>query len=86
MKLISMYYSVGLYNLSLHFYLVCVLCCYCCLQIYSKICLKRATQNIDKTKVLKTDYCLMQAKSIAECPSLGNQFLVFFLNARLRQV
>ena len=49
--------------------------------------------KIDKTKVLKTDYCLMQVKSIAECLEhsailltcilkviirLENQFLVFF--------
>ena len=26
--------------------------------------------KIDKTKVLKNDYCLMQVKSIAECPPL----------------
>ena len=27
--------------------------------------------KIDKTKVLMTDYCLMQVKSIAECLSLN---------------
>ena len=57
--------------------------------------------KIDKTKVLKTNGSLMKVESIAEC-SLGafyntfdlhlaticpeNQFLVFFLSGRLRQV
>ena len=57
--------------------------------------------KIDKTKVLNTNGSLMKVKSIAEC-SLGafchsfdlhlaingleNQFLVFFLSGRLRQV
>ena len=46
--------------------------------------------KIDKTKVLKTDYRLMQVKSIAECSCntlmSWNQILVFFLSGRLRQV
>ena len=57
--------------------------------------------KIDKTKIFKTNGSLMQVKSIAECSlgafcntfdlhlailSLGNQFLVFFLSGRLRQV
>ena len=57
--------------------------------------------NIDKTKVLKTNGILMKVESIAEC-SFGafcntfdlhkaiigreNQFFVFFLSGRLRQV
>ena len=56
---------------------------------------------IEKTKVLKTNSSLMKVQSIAEC-SLGafcntfhlheaiigleNQFMVFFLSGRLRQV
>ena len=57
--------------------------------------------KIDKTKVSTTDGSLMQVKSIAECSKrafcntfnlhlviigLENQFLVFFLIGRLRQV
>ena len=41
-------------------------CHLCNLTHYSKTCLKRPLE-INKTKVLKTDYRLMQAKSIAEC-------------------
>ena len=57
--------------------------------------------KIDKTKVLKTNCSLMKVKSIAECSfgafcntfdlhlaiiGLENQFLIFFLSGRLRQV
>ena len=57
--------------------------------------------KIDKTKVFKTNGSLMQIESIAECflgaffntfdlhsviIGLENQFLVFFLSGRLRQV
>ena len=57
--------------------------------------------KIDKTKVFKTNGSLMKVESIAECSlgafcntsdlhlarsSLENQFLVFFLSGRLRQV
>ena len=66
---------------------------------YSKTCLKWPLK-IDKTKVLKTNDRLMKVKSIAECSKrafcntfdlqaingLENQFLVFFLIGRLRQI
>ena len=45
-----------------------------CLMSLSKGCtlkpVLRGHSKIDKTKVLKTDYCLMKVKGIAEC-SLG---------------
>ena len=68
--------------------------------MYSKSCLER-NSKIDKIKILKTNGSLMKVESIAEC-SLGafcntfdlheaifgleNQFSVFFLSGRLRQV
>ena len=51
--------------------------------------------KIDKTKILMTNDSLMKVESIAECNTfdlhlaiigLENQFLVFFLSGRLRQV
>ena len=67
---------------------------------YSKTCLKRPLKN-RKTKVLTENGSLMKVQSIAECSigalcnmfdlhlaiiSIENQFLVFFLSGRLRQV
>ena len=68
---------------------------------YSKTCLKRPLKKLDKTMVLRTNDSLMKVECIAECSfgafcntfdlhlaiiGLENQFLVFFLSGRLRQV
>ena len=42
--------------------------------------------KIDKTKVVMENGSLMKDESIAECWSIENQFSVFFLSGRLRQV
>ena len=67
---------------------------------YSKTCVKRPLSK-DKKMVFKTDYCLMQVKSIAQCskesllqyfrPSLSYQLSLrslffIFLNGRFTQV
>ena len=47
----------------------CSLCCILAQYMYSKTCLKQPLKSRQK-KVFKTDYRLMQAKSIAECSIL----------------
>ena len=46
---------------------------------YSKTCLKQPLKKKDQKLVFKTDYCLMQVKSIAECSREHSAILYTFI-------